>query len=196
MPICWLQIHEIQIQIQFERPLLESIKWTIDVLGKNFQGTEPQEVNRHLLSIFKIRNFNPCNSTFVDLQSSGNLGIIKNQDHKNEIIAFYQELSRKSRVIYQNLNHENFIYSQGLIDKGLLNIHPNFYMGDMGTRFDDKLELKFDDIAFKNMTKPESMILIKNALSAKTLITDINILYLEELEASAKELIKRLSDNL
>ena len=193
------QMEEIKIQIASEKPILESLHWLGNIISKDFTNTTPGEVNKHLLSVFEIRNFNTIKTTFLDLQSSGNFEIIKDQKLKDAIHVFYQDMTRKARVIYQNVNHEIFIYSQGLLDNSLINIHPENYMKHLNPIdfiFNEKVESKIDKLAFNNLTKDENLVYLKNAISAKALIVKINLTYLEAINSGAKSLIADINSAL
>ncbi len=88
-----------------------------------------------LNSIATRKTFNPINTTFIELKSTGNISLIQNENLKRSIIRYYHELERTTIVVTNNnTNLVDGIYNSILIKSTL-------YASDI------------DDIAMTTMNK-------------------------------------------
>ena len=55
-----------------------------------------------LNSLTSRRSFNPINTTFEELNSTGNIGFIRNEFIKRNIIRYYNELEKSALIISNN----------------------------------------------------------------------------------------------
>ena len=137
---------------------------------------EDQDDAKKILSTLPVgRTYGAYEATFIDLTSSGNLGLISDQLLKNRIIQHYQIQKRDRDVINNNTLNTYLEVWTKLADRNLIMIAPNL------VRFTDEQRVlefnpEFDflnDQLFENLSDENNLILLQNVLNFKIASTQI-----------------------
>lgn len=153
-----------------------------------------QEVKETLSTLLVGRTYGAYEATFIDLTSSGNIGLISDQLLKNRIIQHYQIQKRDRDVINNNtLNTYLEIWTK-LLDRNLIMIAPNIAGHVM-----KKEKLKFNpdydflnEQLFENLSEDNNLILMQNVLNFKITSILIANTFLDQ----SDERIDRLIDEI
>ncbi|MFN1835208.1 DUF6090 family protein [Balneola sp. MJW-20] len=175
--------------LSVEAPLTELI------VSKFQVGEEQRDDAKKLLSTLPIgRTYGAYEATFLDLTSSGNLGLISDQVLKNRIIQHYQIQKRDREVINNNaLNTYLEIWSK-LVDRDLIVIAPNlerFAMDNKVLEFNHEFEF-LDEELFENLSEEKNLILIQNVLAFKIAAARIAEIFLNNSDERIDQLINDL----
>jgi hypothetical protein len=84
-----------QKYIEYGEPILEDYLETDGIVFDTVFST-------NLRVLMERKTFVRTDPTFEDLISSGNIGVLKNNGLRNDIIEYYQELERVEKVIQNN----------------------------------------------------------------------------------------------
>lgn len=99
-------------------------------------------INDSVLSKLNIlafrRTFSPINTTFKELVSTGNIGLIRDETLKRNIIQSYSELERVSLVTsYNNTNLVDGLFNPVLFELSLFIFKLNYPEGQFNRLFND-----------------------------------------------------------
>jgi hypothetical protein len=99
-----IQVQVIDNQIKEENAYIESAEYIIDEVNQGEKGKTKfdQTFYFNLTHLNKRTTFKIVDATYVDLISTGKLDLFSEEDTKNKIIAYYQELERVEAIIHNN----------------------------------------------------------------------------------------------
>ncbi len=96
------QLASIDLQLEYEQKyvdlgtiFLEQYSHTDAIVLDSISCTQ-------LATLTERKTFVRIDPTFEDMISTGNIGLLKNQDVRNELIEYYQELKRVEKVVQNN----------------------------------------------------------------------------------------------
>ncbi len=124
------------------------------------------------------KTFVRTDPTFEDMISSGNIGLLKDENLRNALIEYYQELERLEKVVQNN----NTLHTdQGFAHK----IFDLIYVGNQSTA-------KRLQISNKLIEDPERELMVINLVERRTHMAKNHIRVMIYLREKTEEILKRL----
>jgi hypothetical protein len=96
------QLISIDNQILYETISIEASSYLIEQYNSNKLTDLDTSFFNRLSELHSRKTFVITDPTFTDLLSSGSINLIKNEQFKDELIQYYQELERVEKVIQNN----------------------------------------------------------------------------------------------
>ena len=197
------QLQAIDIQISFEATVADHCKLAL----KPYNDTNTLKIDSTFAvamgSITTRRTFLNPNPAYTELISSGNIELIKNQEFKDELINYYQELERIEKVIDGNnslYTDQEFIptvIKLGVIDSS--NDWDNIFKG-YETKYSAPNPLNQNNmnrlISISNsLLKDEANeLLLVNHLASRDGYAMVHILFLTEFKQRTEKILKALEN--
>jgi hypothetical protein len=191
-----LQKDENDIQRTAIRNNLSVENQLIDHIHNKFRvEKDKRDQVKKILSILLVgRTYGAYEATYIDLTSSGNIGLISDQNFKNQIIQHYQIQKRDRDVINNNTLNTYLDLWTKLVDRDLIMISPtlgSFAVDSTDVLFHSSFEF-LDDKLFENLSKDENLILIQNVLAFKIASKRIADRYLDNSDERIDLLLKAI----
>ena len=96
------QIGSIEVQMGYEQNYYETASRIINYYNSKQTFSLDSTFFKDASTLLERRTFVITDPTYTDLISSGNISIIKNKEHKDALLKYYQELERIEKVIQSN----------------------------------------------------------------------------------------------
>jgi hypothetical protein len=170
----------------------------LDVLrhfAKHKAFTNKDSILPKLNSLASRRTFNPINTTFKELVSTGNIGLIRNETLKRNIMRHYNELERVVLITsYNNTNIVDGLFNPVLLEQTLFtndNVYPDVKV--MDHQIFDLESLKDLSLTSEKLllTKEKSLHLF-NVLQFRILVANAQIQRYNLLQQEITELLNAI----
>ncbi|MTE27867.1 DUF6090 family protein [Winogradskyella ouciana] len=195
------QIKAIDLQIDFEKEITTSCRIALKPYNETNTFKIDSITARALGTITSRRTFLNTNPTYTELISSGNIELLKNENFKDQLINYYQELERIEKVIDKNNTYftdQQFIpviYRLGTMDSS--KEWDNIFRGFMRQyKSENPLTTKnlkrLTDISNTLLKQDENELIFANYLSEREGIAILHIFFLLEFKAQTKQLLKAI----
>jgi hypothetical protein len=150
--------------------------------------------------IISVSSPTEIKTTFTELLSSGDLNLIRNQNLKNDIVRFYQDLEGMIQRSNSNLTnvYQNHIFSI-LASRTLVGNQDNYssYWGDLKKELRDRnYPEHVKEAVFDKLEDPDLELELVNALNMRALIEVLQKDRSRTIVESAQELIKDIESEL
>ncbi len=96
------QLSSIEVQMKKEQSYYEAASYIIEDYNEDRAFTLDTTFHKRATALANRKTFVIIDPTYTDLISSGNINIIKNQDNKDKLLDYYQELERIEKIIQNN----------------------------------------------------------------------------------------------
>ncbi len=198
------QLKAIEQQMVFEfdiqkdaRPLIIFYKTHQDFkVDSNFTAT--------IGNLTARRTFVQISPTYIELLSSGNIDIIRNDNLKNKLIQYYQEMERIEKVINKNNN----LFTDAVFVPEMLKLSEvqtsHLFYSDMFKSFVQESPADFSnnivtinedylkEITRSNLQKPEKQLVMINAINYRYQLAILHYGILIAQKEKTKELMDKL----
>jgi hypothetical protein len=165
------QLKSIDIQLQYERKYSK----TGNTILNDYLGSDSIVFDSlmcaMLMTLTERKTFVRTDPTFEDLVSTGNLGLLKDNGLRNEIIEYYQELKRLEMVLQNNNTlHVDQGYAQKISDLVFVgeSVTTRFIVLSTDLLKDPEREMKFINHVSKRTGIAKTHIGFMNTLRQKT----------------------------
>jgi len=197
------QLQAIDLQIDYEANIADHCKIAI----QPYNDTNKLKIDSTFAvavgAMSSRRTFINTNPAYTELISSGNIELIKNEDFKNQLINYYQELERIEKVIAENnslFTDQEFIPTMlqfGVLDtkddfKSIFKGYKNDYTNVSPLTTDNITHLLA--ISKKQLAKEENELLFVNHLSARHDYALVHIYFLIEFRNRTEKLLESIKD--
>lgn len=148
--------------------------------------------------------FTPVNTTFKELVSTGNIGLIRNEKLKRKIMQYFNELERISTISSNNnTNLVDGLYNPLLFEQTVF-IHKFKYREDYSNRIFNDLRIDqnriFNSESLNNLyatseetlKTPEKALNLFNLIQIRTLMASVQITKYTELQQEITELVNSI----
>ncbi|MEN2281316.1 DUF6090 family protein [Algoriphagus sp. SE2] len=177
-------------------------------LSEHYAKNKEFQINDTLFSKLNILGaritFKPINTTFQELISTGNIGLIRNEKLRRKLIQFFNEMDRISEISAKNnTNIVDALYNPLLL-KSTVFIHKYEYESDYTkTVFKDISNDQnriFDSESLENLysasrdvlEKPENALNLFNLIQIRTQMANVQLIKYNELNQEIEALIKEI----
>lgn len=96
------QLASIDLQLEYEQKYVDLGTILLEEYGDTDAIVLDSISCKQLGSLTERKTFVRIDPTFEDMISTGNIGLLKNQDVRNGLIEYYQELKRVEKVVQNN----------------------------------------------------------------------------------------------
>lgn len=167
----------------------ESVLVDFSSIGKL---TEIDSINSKLSFLMYTRSYPEITTTFNELNSSGQLNLIKEKSLRSQVIKYYQNSEDNQKAVEGNT--ENVIYNQIFpIIKSNIIIRPeNFGFENSTIRLIEKLNSTFEN----NLSDSNKEFELINAISLRIIVAKTNKYTIENSKNEAELLLDRINNEL
>lgn len=150
------------------------------------------------------KTFVKISPTYLELISSGNIDIISNNDLKNHIIKYYQDLERNELIINKNNNLFNdAVFIPEVLRLSEMQIIGEFTV-DMLQMYNQKNSLSFVDLnepRLKEITRqqlkvPENELRLINSVNFRNFISVIHLQILDQQKKKTNLLLNKMQNQI
>ena len=152
-----------------------------------------------LNSLTSRRSFNPINATFEELKSTGNIGLIRNEVIKKNIIRYYNELEKLSLIVSNNnINLIDGITNPVIIKQTIFtSASTNSDLSEINDSiFDSESFKELRSTSEKILSNPENALNLFNVIELRTLIASRHKQLYEQIKQEAITLINEINTAL
>jgi len=195
------QLTKIDTQIEYEKSIVEVAKPILKSYKTNHNFTIDSSFTASIGTMSGRMTFVRVDPTYTELLSSGHIDIISNNDCKNSLITYYQDLERVEQIINKNNNlYTDAVYMNNIIKLSEIQLDNEFV-------FDDELAVKrspvdvltinesrLKEITISQLENPENELIMINAINFRYFISEIHISFMTAQKEKTKELIKTLEN--
>lgn len=197
------QISAIQAQIDFEAKIADNCLLALQPYNETNQLRIDTTFAIVITSISARRTFNNPNPSYIELISTGNIELLKNETFKNNLINYYEELERIENVI--DGNNSSFIdqeFIPAMNKLGVVNtsrVWEDLFRGYSRTfsspnPLNAKNMERLIKISSKLLKNEENELFFINHLASRETYAKIHILLLTEFKIQTKELLKAIEN--
>jgi len=167
----------------------ESILIDFSSIGKLL---EIDSINRKLSKLMYTRSYPEITTTFNELNSTGQLNLIKEKTLRSEVIKYYQNSENNKKAIESN--DENVYANQIFpVIKSNIIIRPeNFNYENRKINLVDNLKAVFEN----NLNNPSKEFDLVNAISMRIIVANINKERIEDVKNEAELLLNIMNSEL
>lgn len=189
--------------ISIERHYFEQAMAIFDHFGKHGRFTQLDTLATKLNSLYMRRTFNPVNTAFREMTSSGSFKLIQNDSLKRAILKYYHYQERIALIVSNNnARHvdENFVSS--ILDKTLIGKIDRLGLpvGPADKLRNEKLDAaKTADLqaeSEKQLANPRNALILFNVLKVRANVASVHISQYQRLEKETRQLAGLLKKTL
>lgn len=96
------QLGYIETQKTYELSYIKAANPVLSYYNTHQRFSFDREFYEHITTLNSRKTFTTTDPTFIDLISSGNINLIKNESLRKQIISYYQELELTEKIIQNN----------------------------------------------------------------------------------------------
>ncbi|MDX1462932.1 MAG: DUF6090 family protein [Marinirhabdus sp.] len=140
--------------------------------------------------------------TYTELISSGNIDIIRNNEIKDEIIKYYQELERIELIINKNNNlFTDAVFIPEMLGLseiqiiGELHVDELAYLSDNNISLIDLNESRLKEITKEKLQNADNEIKMINAINFRNFLSTLHASLMKEQHVKTVALLNKLSSN-
>jgi len=167
--------------------------------AKHKAFVEMDSIQADLYMLSERRTFNPITTTFEELNSTGDIALIRNEGIKREVIKYYNDLERVALIISNNnTNHVDAMFNSVLIKHSGFrsrSIH-DLFLGEVDSVYKADLFKKMNSISEKMLSKPENEMHLFSALELRTGVANHHKILYELLQKETTTLTELLKSEL
>ncbi|HOY94985.1 MAG TPA: DUF6090 family protein [Catalimonadaceae bacterium] len=152
-----------------------------------------------LNSLASRRTFNPTNTTFKELISTGTIGLIRNDTVKRAIVRYYHNLERVNLIVNNNnARLVDALFNPVLFDQTrFVSDIDDPEMNELSNRILDSASLQFLKAASDNqLSDPANSLHLMNALQERINVANGHINLYNTLQAETRALHQKLKKEL
>ena len=181
-------------------------------LSENYAKNKEFQINDTLFSKLNLLGaritFKPINTTFQELISTGNIGLIRNDKLRRRLIRFFNEIDRISKIsANNNTNIVDGLYNPVLFESTVF-VHKYDYKSEFSklvfkdlskdqNRIFNSESMKNLFSASKNIVEiPEKALNLFNLIQIRTQMANAQLMKYNELKKEIEVLIKEIQDEL
>ncbi|MGJ5641349.1 DUF6090 family protein [Formosa sp. S-31] len=175
---------------------IETVMKKFSVLGEDHQLDSIYPLINELTNRY---TFKSVNSTFTELNSTGNLDLIHDSNLRSDILKYYQYTSRIEKIV--NSNNSNFV--DDIYNKNLLPI-TLYSLDMMSSNFLDVVGITSIPNAFLPdeplkqtsrtlISKEENKLLLFNLITRRYMVAKIQTLFYAELKTKTHDLLAQVN---
>mgnify|MGYP003660525780 CR=1 FL=1 len=191
--------NDLEIQITSFNTLIEFYELTISKgesilidfssIGKLL---EIDSINRKLSNLMYTRSYPEITTTFSDLNSTGQLNLIKEKSLRSQVIKYYQNSDNNKKSIENNV--ENVYANQifPVIKSNIITRPENFGYENRKINLVDNLKTVFEN----NLNNPSKEFDLVNAISLRIIVANLNKERIENVKNEAELLLNRINSEL
>lgn len=195
------QLTKIDAQIEYEKSITEVAKPILKSYRTNQKFTVDSSFTASIGIMTGRMTFVRVDPTYTELLSSGHIDIISNNDCKNSLITYYQDLERIEQIINKNNNlFTDAVFMNNIIRISEIQLGREFV-------FDDKLanqitaidiininEARLKQVTVSQLEKPENELIMINAINFRYFISELHISFMTGQKESTQKLIEKLEN--
>jgi len=191
--------NDLEIQITSFNTLIEFYELTISngesilidfsSIGKLL---EIDSINRKLSNLMYTRSYPEITTTFNDLNSTGQLNLIKEKSLRSQVIKYYQNSDNNKKSIENNV--ENVYANQifPVLKSNIITRPGNFGYENRKINLVDNLKTVFEN----NLNNPSKEFDLVNAISLRIIVANLNKERIENVKNEAELLLNRINSEL
>lgn len=177
------QLKDINIQLNFEQNQFEMVSRLLDdyyddsnfKLDSVFFNSSSRLIGR--------KTFNKNDPTYTALLSTGDIALLRDDDLKNALFEYYQQLEQLENI----LNNNNVFFVDQIYKPVILN-NSYYYREELGWN------QKLYETAKKQLNKENIELLIVNSVTQRAVISENNAKYLNVLEEQTNKILNKIDD--
>ncbi len=179
------QLKDINIQMAFETKQTQKVENILKNYYKNLEFDLDTSFFNASSRLIGRKTFNSNDPTYTAMLSTGQISLIKNENLKNYIISYYQELEQLENMLGSN---NTFFVDQ--IYKP--NILQNSYYYDKDLGWNQKLA----SIAKSEIKDERKELIMANIIAHRAVISKNNLKYLVRLKNETSKIIRQIENEL
>ena len=195
------QLNKIDAQIEYEKGIVVVAKPILKSYKTNKKIIIDSSFTASIGIMTGRMTFVKVDPTYTELLSSGHIDIISNNDFKNSLITYYQNLERVEQITNKNNNlYTDAVYMNNIIRLTEIQLSREFI-------FDDHLSAKIGsndivninetnlkEITISQLEKSENELIMINAINFRYFVSEIHINFMTAQKEKTKELIEQLEN--
>lgn len=201
------QLNYIEEQEIYEKRYIEAANPVITFYNDYFKFSCDSLFYSNITILNSRKTFVTTDPTFIDLISSGNINLIKNDSLKDHIISYYQELERVEKIIQNNntlivdqqyadivQNLGYYYYNQ---DKGYIALQGNLNNELKNSISKTKnYNTKLAEIAKELLAIPKNQLALMNVINHRHVVSIAHIQQLNHLRTITTDLMDAITHNI
>jgi hypothetical protein len=160
---------------------------------------EMDSIHNDMFKLSERRTFNPITTTFEELNSTGDIALIRKEGIKREVIKYYNDLERVALIISNNnTNHVDAMFNSVLIEQSGFrsrSIH-DLFLGEVDSVYRTDLFERMNSISEKMLSNPENEMHLFSALELRTGVANFHKLLYEQLRVETTALTEVIKAEL
>lgn len=171
------QLEYIDIQLEHENNYSTVSQQLLERFKQEETLTIDTASSKQLMILTERKTFTKADPTYQDLISTGNIGLIKDEMLRNELLAYYLELERIERIMLNN--------NALLVDEmfGLKIVH-SVYIGDP--------EQRLYDVSNQLIKDPEHEMTLINIIDFREKVAGLHIGNMDLLKEKTRKMLESL----
>tara|TARA_Y100000385_G_scaffold290967_1_gene366368 strand:- start:4085 stop:4855 length:771 start_codon:yes stop_codon:yes gene_type:complete len=171
-----LHISNLEYHLKEENSNLEEMEKLISHFHENEGFLLNDTTLQYFGSVFDRTTFLATRPTYVQLLSSGNIGLIRNDSLRNEIVSYYQKLERRELIVLKNNDVKDFVINPIFIKNIDLTFESTL---KVSTGLEENLPSQLEQTN-KNLLEKDRIFEVVNIIKLKFLATYSVIEWFEE----------------
>ena len=186
------QVIHLDYHLKMENNNLLDIRKLVSIYNKNKKIELNDSTLNYFISVFKRTTFLANHTTYTQLLSTGDIGLINNDKIRNEIVKYYQGIERRELVVRKNNDVKDLVINPIL----LKNIDLAFQSTvEESVKTDDNYPTQLERTNY-NLLEKDKLFEIVNVIKLKLLTTELVINWFEEDRKRTLDLIELIKTEL
>ena len=191
------QLQEIQYLKETEASSLEKLNTLIDLLDGNERFEVDEEIASLFFFLYARTSFTIKNPTYQELIATGNIELIRDEELRNSIIKYYQQLEKSALIIQKNNDTNDMTIKSSALS--LVEIWPPGFAllpnsAETMSEFGRPDFPEMHDVFDRNLADEQKLFEIYNLIKMELLISASNIEEIKMAEQLTLDLITKLED--
>ena len=194
------QLKAIDLQMVFEANVVKFSKIALKSFNEKNKLTIDSTFAVALGAMASRRTFANTNPVYIELISSGNIELLKNENFKDKLINYYQELERIEKVIDRNNSlYTDQEFTPTMMQYGVLDTSEDFI--SITKSFTNLIETKpplsaanikhLLTISQKTLSTEENELFVINHLAARQDYAQLHVFFLTEFREKTEKLLEQ-----
>ncbi len=193
------QLTKIDAQIDYEKRIVAVAKPILKSYKANNKFTVDSIFTASIGVMTGRMTFVKVDPTYTELLSSGHIDIIRNNDFKNSLITYYQDLERGEQIINKNNNlFTDAVYMNNIIKISEIQLSREFIFDDqLASEIKSENVININEVNLKKITiaqleNPEYELIMVNAINFRYFVSELHISFMKEQKERTQTLIEKL----
>jgi len=197
-----VQIKELGRYINYEQNMVANGNHILHHFQKNDGFQQLDTIYYKINSLGSRVNMEPFNTTFLELNSSGNLELIQNDSLRFQLISYYKDIERKTMAIKANNTSVNTeLINNQFLPLTIIDFKKMFgELGDfVNPNWKDMISIppqRLLPTVEKQLAIPKNELILLNIVNLRIGVSSIHLSHYEAIKKSTQDLLLFINNSL